>query len=287
MLTAARALVYAALLTGAGLPIYLLSAGRGLAVTSTVRVALALMAAIGGVASGWWALASVAAMAAQPIGTLDLATVKAVLQATPLGMVLAIRMAALAGLAIAALTLRQRGLVPAAAVCGSIALATCAWTGHAGASEGSFGLLHRLADIGHLLAAGTWLAALIVLLSQAVADTTSRVFEQRLAAFATTGTVIVATLLVTGIINTLAIAGWPVPAALWRSLWMALLAIKLLAFTAMLALAALNRWHLTPTLAQNQHRAAARLRRSLLLETGLALGVVVLVSAVGLLDPSS
>ena len=86
-LIAARALVYAALLLAAGLPIYLLGAGRGIALDRAIRISLALLAVTGAAASAWWALASVAAMAALPLAELDRATVEAVLAATPVACV--------------------------------------------------------------------------------------------------------------------------------------------------------------------------------------------------------
>jgi putative copper resistance protein D len=76
------------------------------------------------------------------------------------------------------------------------------------------------------------------------------------------------------------------PTALWTSLWSKVLAAKLLLFAAMLGLAALNRWRLTPALAANAAGSGKQLRRSLCAETGLALGVLALVAVLGLLDPA-
>ncbi|OPK03263.1 copper resistance protein CopD, partial [Pseudomonas veronii] len=45
-------------------------------------------------------------------------------------------------------------------VCGAIALATLAWTGHGAMDEGSRRYWHFISDIFHLLAAGGWLGAL-------------------------------------------------------------------------------------------------------------------------------
>ena len=50
----------------------------------------------------------------------------------------------------------------------SLALATAAWTGHAGATEAGQGALHRASDVLHLLAAATWLGALVLFLAAAL-----------------------------------------------------------------------------------------------------------------------
>ncbi len=282
-LIAARALMLIALLFAAGLPTYALSAGQAVSAARRLRLPMALLALAGAAASVWWALASVAAMAGTAIAALDQQTVFAVLGATPLGQVLALRLALLSGVLFIALVPFRRGSVPLWAALASAALATSAWTGHAGASEGALGSLHRIADALHLLAAATWLAALTVLLAGALGKVQTAELERRLARFSAAGTVIVATLLVTGTVSALAIAGWPLA---WSG-WAELLALKLALFGAMLGLAALNRWRLTPALAAAAPGARARLRRSLVLETALGLGVIAVVAVLGLLDPSA
>lgn len=41
-----------------------------------------------------------------------------------------------------------------------IALASLVWTGHAGATEGTVGALHRVSDIVHMIAAALWLGGI-------------------------------------------------------------------------------------------------------------------------------
>jgi len=172
---------------------------------------------------------------------------------------------------------------PVSAIAGAIALGTMAWTGHAGASESGMGLLHRFADVVHLLAGATWLGALTGFLWQAFGrDDAKR--TAGLAAFARTGSVVVALLLLTGIVNALAIAGWPPPLS---GRWTIFLGIKIALFGAMLALAAINRWKITPALEHGDASAQARLRRSLVLETALGIGVVGVVALLGVLDPAA
>jgi copper resistance protein D len=286
-LIAARALVYAALLPLAGLPLYLLSAGREIAQHRALRVSLALLAVIAAAASVWWVLASVAAMAGQPLGSLDREILGAILAATPLGTVIGVRLAALLAFIVAALAPMGHFRLPLLALCGSAALATCALAGHAGATESVPGLFHRLADVIHLLAAAMWLGGLAMLLASALRrNSEPNAFARELTRFARTGTLIVAALILTGVVNSLVILGWPLPPALWSSLWGTVLTAKLALFGAMLALAALNRWRLTPALVARRAGASKHLRRSLMLETGLILAILALVSALGLLDPA-
>lgn len=280
-LVAARALAYGALLLTAGLPLYLLTAGHGIAVTRRFRAGLVLLSLLGAGASVWWALASIAAMAALPIEALDREMVSAVLAATPLGAVLAIRLAALA---LVMLTLMLRLPTFFVAVPAAVAVATFAWTGHAGATEGGLGDVHRINDVVHLLAAATWLGALAVLLEGIFGLIESREQERRLAGFAATGTVIVTLLVVTGLANALFIAGWPFPLT---STWTLLLGLKLALFLGMLGLAALNRWRLAPALRSENPAARRALRLSLTAEASAGLAVVLVVAALGVLDPTA
>jgi len=280
-LTAARALVYLTLLPAAGLPLYWLTAGRSEAVGGAARRTVAIVAVLAGLASLIWLVTSVAAMAAKPILDLDRETLVVVAGATPLGIVLTVRLAALVVVAASVLPARVPLAVPALA--GLVALATCAFTGHAGASEGGAGLVHRLSDVAHLAAAACWLAALLRFVAGAFSQGTADALARRLARFATTGTAIVVVLFATGLANVVLIAGWQVPP---RSAWTALLVLKLALFAAMLCLAALNRWRFTPELAAGAPGAALVLRRSLAAELACAVALLGVVAVLGTLDPA-
>lgn len=280
-LIAARALVYALLLPAAGLPLYALTAWRLAPIGVATRRVTAVLAVLAGLASLWWVVASVAAMAATPVAELDRETIMVVAGATPLGMVLVVRLAALAVLAATILWARLPLAVPLLA--GLVALATMAFTGHAGATEGTAGLVHRLSDVIHLAAAACWLAALLRFVVGVLRGEPAQMAARHLARFAATGTVIVTLLVVTGVINAGLIAGWALPP---RSLWTALLAVKLALFAAMLGLAALNRWRLTPALERGGASARAALRRSLVGELTCGLALVGVVAVLGTLDPA-
>ncbi|MEJ2459303.1 MAG: copper homeostasis membrane protein CopD [Novosphingobium sp.] len=285
-LAAARGASYLALLLTAGLPLYGMILGRR-RLSGVMRPILAALAGATLLASLWWGWASVAAMAGLSLGAVDRVTALAVLDATPLGSVLEIRAIALVLLVLVLFVLPGTYRLPAAALCGAAALVTAAWTGHAGAGEGTAGMVRRLADAAHLLAAAIWLGALAVLLAGQFGGASGDVQLRRLRGFAATGSGVVAVLLATGLWNTFAILGLPLPAGVLKSPWAALLAAKLILFVAMLGLAASNRWRLVPALERGVPGAAGRLRRSLLLEMLLGVLVIALVAVLGTLDPTA
>lgn len=273
-LVAARFVTSLALLLAAGVPLYLTIArergGWGLAGGAAL---------VGLFGSIWWTLESIAAMAAMPVGQLDPEMAGAVLEATPLGTVLAIRLAALL-VALVALWRRRAGI---AALAAALALATMAWTGHAGAGEGWTGTLHQASDVAHLLAASVWTGALALFLGAVFFGHDPETLLRRLSGFSAIGSAIVLVLLVTGIANMLAIAGWPIDPT---SDWALLLGAKLVLFLGMLVLAALNRWLLTPRLARAPNQNLRPLKLSLAIEAGAASLILAIVSWLGTLSPS-
>lgn len=249
------------------------------------RKSLLVILALGGMAlSALWLLASAAAMTGTPISSPDWASAQILLTMTPIGPVLTVRGGALL-LTLACLLLPQGlrvALIPAA-----VAAATLAWTGHAGATENMAGTLHRAADVAHIWAAAGWIGALAVLLHAVV---TLRHDVQRVAAmlggFALMGTLIVATLIISGAINLMMIVGLANLPALVGSRYGLLLSAKLALFALMLGLAAVNRWRLTPLLERGEtQRAIAHLRLSLAIETSAAITIIGLVAWLGTLDP--
>lgn len=274
-LLAARAAAYLALLLVAGVPLHALAAGQVLAFRA--RLVLALLAIVAAFASAWWALESVAAMAGITLAELDQATAEVVLAQTPLGKVMEWRLTALAAVFLACFVPLRVLRLPILALAGSVALGSVAWTGHAGASEMA---LHRVSDVAHVLAAATWIGALAVFVTSAFSREGADIAA--LARFARTGSVVVAVLILTGLLNTLAIAGWPM---MFEARWFSILAVKLALFAAMLALAAGNRWRIVPALERGEPDATARLRRSLVLEFAAGISVVGAVALLGVLDP--
>ncbi|QQN74934.1 CopD family protein [Croceicoccus sp. YJ47] len=278
----ARSALYIIGLCLAGVPLYLRISGRT-RVGGTARLGLGLGAVAAAAAAAWWAASSIAAMAATPLGDLDYATFSVVADATPIGPVLKARLAACLGvLLLAALYPRTLWLGLMASV---ISIAG-AWTGHAGAAEGTAGDIQRAFDAVHLVAASVWVGALLVFLGSVArpgigsAPRTKAV--ARLEAFATTGTIVVAALAITGAIN-----GWLIARHGFAldSRWSLLLIAKLVLFGAMLGLASLNRWKLTPAYRSGEAGAERRLAVSLSFETACAFAIFILVAIIGLSDP--
>jgi putative copper resistance protein D len=172
-----------------------------------------------------------------------------------------------------------------------IAVASLAWSGHAASGEGLAGDLRLAADIAHLLAAGVWLGALAVFLRLVGgrAKPEPDLIHDSLAGFAGVGAGVVATLILTGVINVGLTLGWTGLATITATLWGRLLLLKLGLFAIMVFLAALNRFRLTPLLATADapklQSVQLDLRRSLILETTCAVGAVALVAWLGVLSP--
>jgi putative copper resistance protein D len=244
-----------------------------------------------------WLVLQSAMMSGQPVGeALAQGVVRIVLTRTRFGEVWLLRCAFAAALALWLLVGRQRRVAGASdwtAFALSIPFLTAlAWVGHAGATPGAAGLLHLSADILHLLAAGIWLGMLIPLaLLLAQAQTAGDRGRAGLAwaavvRFSALATASVAVLLAAGIVNTWFLAG-SAP-ALIGTLYGRLLLLKVAIFLAMLLVAAVNRWRISPRLATPGGDAPTtirQLRRNALIELGGAIVVLGIVGALGLLPP--
>ncbi len=206
--------------------------------------------------------------------------------------------------AIAALALALIVLLPsvkarwcAAAVCGTLGTASLAWMGHGAATEGPEGYVHLGADILHSLAAAVWIGALVPMLILAWArwpsDVQVAVTHHALRGFSHIGTVVVAVLTASGLINSWFLVGVESLPRLMATPYGQLLVYKLALFGGMLALAAANRFRLTPALAnalQDHDRRSvtmAALRRSIAVEAALGTTILALVAWLGTLAPPS
>ena len=226
-------------------------------------------------------------------GALDPGTLMTVATGTAAGIATLARFSVLAIGLVLMLCWKALARGPVAAMTGlfGVAAASLAWGGHAAASEGAIGVFRLTADILHLLAAGIWLGALLVfvhLIRRMDRDNANQVHAS-LAQFAGVGSGVVAVLLLTGVINLGLALGWTHLTSIVAMLWGRLLLLKIALFAAMLGLAALNRFRLTPALgvgdAASVPAAEAALRRSLFLETACALLVIALVAWLGTLAP--
>ena len=246
------------------------------------------VAALGGL------LAQTAMMAGGWAAGLDPAALGYVVQSTSLGMAHLVR-AGLALVGVVALVMgRGRRLGETVGILAlSGAVASFAWSGHGAASEGPLGLLHLAADIAHALAACVWIGALtgfcLLLIRPAAREAAGT--ARSLAGFASMGTVTVAVLVITGLINAAFLIGAEGLGLVPGSTWGLLLIAKLALFAVMVGQAAHNRFKLTPALSRavetqaDTADVARRLRTSIGMEMLAGFALLGLVAAMGVQMP--
>jgi putative copper resistance protein D len=184
-----------------------------------------------------------------------------------------------------AMVLGVTTLWPAARALQSIAatllIALLAPIGHAGATPGLAGKLHLASDIVHLMAASAWLGGLpaLALLLGRKEPSTARAIRR----FSRLGILCVGALAASGAIN-----GWNLlghPGDLLNTDYGRWLSCKIGLFGAMMCLAAVNRYYLTPRL--SAPTAVRALRRNSLCEIGLGLGGLLVVGVLGTMIPTA
>ncbi len=278
---ALRFLLYLDLMAIAGL----LLCARRTAPAAVPQRLIALLAGIGVVVTAAHFAASAAAMVGGDAALLDTEMLRFIALETRHGQGAAVRLLALGTLAVPVRSSRSAALPT---MLGVVALASLAWSSHAGAGEGATGILHKASDILHLIAAAIWIGTLALLLvSVARREPAIDDIVQALRRFATTGTAVVGVLIVTGVINLAMIADLTSPADLMASPYGQTLAVKVALFLAMIAFAAANRWRFTPQLEQAAGRDTRAIRMSLSLELCLGIVVVLAVALLGTLSPDA
>jgi putative copper resistance protein D len=279
---ALRFLLYLDLMAIAGL---LLCARRTAPAEVPLR-AIAVLAGSGVAITAAHFAASAAAMVGGDATLLDAEMLRFIALETSHGQGAAVRLLALATLA--AVVLHSGRFRLMATMLGVVALASLAWSGHAGGGEGATGILHKASDIIHLIAAAVWIGTLALLLMSLVRRETA--IDEIVAAlrrFATTGTLVVGVLIVTGVINLAMIADLASPTGLIASDYGQTLAAKVGLFLAMLAFAAANRWRFTPQLEHADGLDTRAIRMSLSLELCLGIAAVLVVALLGTLSPDA
>lgn len=265
-----------------------------------VRVQLLRLARIGlalSVASGliWLPLvaASMSGLSLEDAATSEV--MLAVLNQTQFGQVAEIRFA----LAIILAGCLRYDRVPSARWLG-LAMSLCltaaiAWTGHAGSTAGSMGIVHLAADTLHLGAAAIWiggLVSLVVLLSASMQDRTvasASFASEATRRFSTLGVAAVLAIFVTGFVDSWILVGSL--HALTATGYGKLLLLKIALFVAMLSVAAVNRFWWTPRLAlplspATEGDARRKLARNSVIEIALALMIFTIVGVLGTLHPA-
>ena len=270
-----------------------------------VRIRLAWMAWIGlaiALLSGvFWLVLTTESMSGQPLGSLaSQGVLQTVLMQTEFGndwllrFVLACMLGGLFVHFFSAKGVPSLWLQAVTAIVAAALVGTLAFAGHAIGGQGIEGIVHPTADVLHLVAAAAWVGALMplaVLLTLTGADAAGlAVARAATLRFSRLGIASVATILVTGGINTWYLAGSI--DALLGSDYGRLLLVKIALFFVMVAIAAVNRFRLTPRLVQNADVTAAqdarrRLRRNAAVEASLGAVIIVIVAVLGILPPAS
>jgi putative copper resistance protein D len=287
------AFVSGALLFGA--PLFALYSGvaparlKGLIGLAGLGIALAAGAAL---------VVQTGQMAGDPKAGFDPATLRDMVASSAFGASVLARIGAGAAALIAGLALRPgRSLWAASAALGALALGALPWSGHGAADSGTAGVVHLGADIAHLLAAGVWLGALaaflLLLVTPRPVAAAVSALHRALHGFSGMGSAVVAVIIATGLVNSWFLVGLDHLSGLWTTAYGRLLCLKLLLFAAMLALAAANRFRLTPALGvalgseADAAPALAALRRSVAIETLVGFAVLAVVAWLGMQEPIS
>ena len=296
-----RASLYVNLMLLFGLPLFGLYALKGADRQSVLplRALTAGLAMLGLALSALSIVAMTASMGGVPLSGVDRDSLIMVITQTSIGIAWQGRICALLVTAFFAWAVGQRKAVALFAlmtVAAGMSLASLAWTGHGAASEGRTGLVHLWADIIHLLAAGAWIggiAAFGLLLFRRVDAMTSEhlhLSHRALDRFSVVGSIVVGLIVASGVVNSYMLVGLAHMMQLPFTLYGQLLLVKVALFTAMLGLAATNRFRLTPAFGTaiakgDATSAISALRRSLAGEAGFALCVLGLVAWLGTLSP--
>jgi len=246
-------------------------------------LALAALALAGVSGALWLVLIARNILDVPFVAVLDDGGLAAVALDTRFGRIACLRLLLVAAAAVLLRWNRNRLALTAA----TVLMASIALTGHAGAGTGMSGLIHVVADVVHLVAAGVWLGALPALAwllwTSRAGSTHTGLAADVTRRFGTIALVAVVALLASGIVNTAILVGWPSdPLA---TTYARALAVKVGLFAVMLALAALNRFRLTPALPRAG--ATSALAATVLAETTFGLGVIVMVGLLGTLPPAA
>lgn len=244
-------------------------------------------------------IASVASMMGLPPWQVEPDTVFSIVTGTDVGWAFLIRISALMAalpviMWLPTLSLRSAMLVMLAA----IALATLAWSGHAAATEGAIGTIHRLNDALHLTAAALWIGAIAGFLVLTITAhrnpdrVNAALLLDRVHRFAPVGIVLVGLVGLTGLVNSELIFGIAATPTVFLTGYGGLLAAKLGLVGVMLLCAARN------SAISRRHAAFGRrpgaedlavlqsLRTSLAIE-GIAAGAVIAaVALLGMMSPA-
>lgn len=250
------------------------------------------------VASSALMLISIAAMMGVSVVALDGPMIEMMIFGTDMGYAFIARTGLLVVALAFLLTIKRRVALVFAAGCFGSALVTLAWSGHAAASEGGVGLVHRLNNGIHLIGAGLWFGAIgwfLFLTFQCRQDPDgirAQAVLREMHAFAPLGVALVAVVAFTGTINSHLIFGVQNLAMTLYSSYGILLAMKLALVAAMVGFGAhharvsRSASRRIEGVASGSARTFSALRRTLLAEFLLGIFVTGLVAVLGTMSPT-
>jgi putative copper resistance protein D len=185
------------------------------------------------------------------------------------------------------LTISDRHLSAAVAIVGPSALAlSFGFAGHGSSLQGTWGEILPVLLGVHILSAGAWVGGLPGVWLSLRNDQAFHVREeliQTVNRFSTMAQISVLVAVASGLCSLRLIAGeWPLDLS---TPYRQLLTAKIVLVAVMLALAALNRFVLTPRLVTDPQVATMWLRRSVALEVALSITVLALVAQIGTMMP--
>lgn len=257
--------------------------------------AATLVALLSGVS---WFLFTTADMTGTSLDTLDGGALWSVLGETAFGQIWLARLALIVAIVclVGFRKILTRDRLPLLPTLSAAALASLAGVGHTQMNEGIVRAIQIGADSAHLLAAGAWLGGLVPL--AIILAMVRRIPSQQrdleinnvLLRFSGMGITAVAVLVGSGFVNSAFLVGSFTD--LVQTPYGQLLLVKLGLFGGMLTLAALNRYWLLPSLMRERTNgqpatALARLHLHVLGEQILGLLVVLIVSALGTMEPAA
>ena len=209
----------------------------------------------------------------------DAGTVATIASATGFGRALAVTAVAAAGLAL--LCVARAPLRWPRAALAAVALAALAFVGHGANGAGLSGAARLAVLAVHLLAAAAWLGALPGLWVALARERRPLALLDR---FGWVGGVSLALVLATGV-ATLVFIALDARGGLGAG-YVRTLVVKLAFVFGLLALAAANRFRLTPMMTRAPERARRWLRTTIVAEQLLGLGALASVALLGQLDPT-
>ena len=234
-------------------------------------------------ASGWAVLSMMTAgMAGSLGGAVDVTFLASAVSDTQFGRVWIARILltiVIVGVIVKPRPARDRSLL----LLSGVLLASVALTGHSALPGGVPGVVHQLADVVHLIAAGWWIGGLLalVLVARALGPQAHDVLHR----FSGVGYGAVAAIVLTGLFKSAILVATLGGVDSTAYGWTLLLKVALFALMALLALS--NNFWITRRLKRGADQTLwlGRLQHSVRLEFALGLGVLAVVGALGAMSP--